>query len=166
MDDRILLDSSVDNSFISSNVAFNSAIKNEEEEYSDSKQLKQVEISMLRVDWLTGEKNGLKFLSRMGRHECLPLFQCQTLKDITLYLWKSCRTFFIYQYFLPYLLLCFMPLIAVCNLTERNPETDVNQHHILFYLSLSLFTLGTVLVIYEEIHEIIKSSSMRKYMQD
>lgn len=93
---------------------------------------------------------------------------------MTTYLWDACRNFFIYRYFLPFLLCCVVPLIGICLCThstmyggvEEDPDSPPVLPTFLLYVNLIAFAVGTGMIIYEEILEIVTIRSLKNYATD
>ena len=110
----------------------------------------------------------MKFLSRLTKDGQLDLFQCESIKHMTNYLWDACRTYFIFHYFLPFVLLCVVPLISLSLFSDiaANGETTFAENFFL-YLSLAAFMLGTGMIMWEELVEVRKrSGNLKKYICD
>ena len=91
---------------------------NAEEDYEDEddegKELQQVEIKMLKVSWLLRTSEGKKLVANMvNKEDCLELFKTGTVKIFVDYLWDTTKSYFLYIYFLPFILLGFVPLLVM-----------------------------------------------------
>ena len=102
----------------------------------------------------------------MKQPECLQLFKSETVKLIVRYSWDLSFEFFIYKYLVPYVALCFIPLIALCVFAEHIHH--ISENSIVwpcFYFTLLMFFLGNTFFASEEVHEIVHKG-FEKYARD
>ena len=69
----------------------------DEPDSDDEKSLQQVDIKMLQVDWLIEDKLvGRRFIEALcSNNDCLRLFESETVKYFTDYLWKETFSYFV-----------------------------------------------------------------------
>lgn len=71
------------------------------------------------------------------------------MATITDYMWDKCRSYFLKNYFLPFLFLNYLPLVVIAfcvswmdkHAGEEHPMTWV---FLFYYLSIIMFVVGTV----------------------
>ena len=69
---------------------------------------------MLKVSWLLRTSEGKKLVANMvNKEDCLELFKTGTVKIFVDYLWDTTKNYFLYIYFLPFILLGFVPLLVM-----------------------------------------------------
>ena len=120
---------------------------------------------MFQVDWIA-DQYGLKLFAKMKQPECLQLFKCETVKLIVKYSWDLSLEYFIYQYLVPYVTLCFIPLITLCVFTEHIDNTaEDSKVWPWFYFTLLLFAVGNTFFASEEVFE-IWHKGIKKYARD
>ena len=108
----------------------------------------------------------MKLFAKMKQPECLQLFKCETVKLIVTYSWDLSFDYFIYRYLVPYVALCFTPLIALCVFTEHIDETSAESSvWPAFHVTLLVFFIGNTFFALEEVHEIWHKGIL-KYARD
>ena len=81
---------------------------------NETRNLDQVSISLLQVDWLTTTESGYNFLNVIARNDdCLRLFESKSTDMFIHYLWNATRPHFVWHYFLPFLFFGFIPLMIM-----------------------------------------------------
>lgn len=84
---------------------------------------------MLQVDWLTSTYSGLKLLETMaGSKDCQALFQTKAVQDMVNYLWRTSRPFFVYNYFISFFVLNYLPLLIMAFLMEGMENGGKDKH--------------------------------------
>ena len=122
---------------------------------------------MLQVDWLTGDAHvGRRFLEVLvSSEDCLRLFESDTVKFFTDYLWNESFSYFVKWYFLPFMVLGFLPLLLMAFLMPIVDHANEGVFYYMAYLTcLVLFNLGTVGHIWLEFKE-MRKLTLRKYLK-
>lgn len=116
--------------------------------------------------WLT-EEEGQKLIAVMVKSEdCLPLFETETMKILTEFLWGQSRFYFVYFYFLPFIVFGFFPLLVMAFMMHKIEMPDTSLVHWAVYTAtVFLFCIGIILLIKNELIE-AKNRGVRKYFRD
>ena len=145
-----------------------SAAESEEEDESE-KTLQQVDIKMLQVDWLTERPEGRLFLSYIAqKKDCLRLFESETVKFITEYLWTQTYSFFVIRYFMPFIVFGFIPLLVMAFMMPILDEAEGDGsalEYTVYLVCIMLFNLGSLIHIWDEIYEMIHHTP-RRYIKN
>ena len=124
---------------------------------------------MIQVDWLTSPKVGMKFLGAICKDpNCLELFNSKTINVLTNYMWNITRTYFIYWYFLPFLILGFVPLLMMSfSLQSFSNGKESSSWFVwfMYYGATFLFLVGTIMNISSEIAD-VKTTKFRRYIRN
>ena len=124
---------------------------------------------MIQVDWLTSPEVGMKFLEAICKDpNCLELFNTKTINALTNYMWKITRTYFIYQYFLPFLILGFVPLLMMSFSLQSFSNGKESSSWFVWYMyygATLLFLVGTIWNIAGEIAEVTRTG-FRRYIRN
>lgn len=68
----------------------------------------------MQVDWLIKESYGRKLLAQLAfNNECQPLFKTKSVKDIVDNFWNISRKYFVWNYFMCFFALNFLPLLII-----------------------------------------------------
>ena len=141
----------------------------ESEEDDSEKTLQQVDIKMLQVDWLTERPEGRLFLTYIAqKKDCLRLFESQTVKFITEYLWTETYSYFVIRYFMPFIVFGFLPLLIMAFMMPIIDEAEGDGNAMLstvYLVCIVLFNFGSVIHIYDEINEMIHHTP-RRYIRN
>ena len=146
-----------------------------ESDDEEEKSLQQVNIKMLQVDWLTEDRNvGRRFLEILcSSEDCLRLFETNTIIYMTDYLWEQTFSFFVMRYFLPFMVLGFLPLLFMSFLmpiidnslsADEEEESTHTVFHVVYLICVILFNLLTFVHIWTEIQE-MRQFTMKKYLR-
>ena len=136
----------------------------------DERSLEQVCIHMMQADWLTSTEEGRKLLEVMSTSpDCLRLFESKTTQIFTNYMWDQTRGYFIIYYFMPFIILGFLPLMTMSFMMRQveSPEKTPGAFTV-FYISVLFLALGTVLQVYTELQEIrnVNRGGPKRYFKD
>ena len=115
---------------------------------------------MMQVDWLTTEgSGGFEFLHELcdNYDRCLHLFKNKVTTQMVNYLWDGTKNYFIWFYFLPFLVLNFVPLVMMSFLMKKVEIHDTNVGvSVLYAIMIVLYVLGVCKLSIEEVTELGK----------
>lgn len=113
---------------------------------------------MMQVDWLTQkDSKGFEFLHELCQNydKCLHLFKNKVTTQMVEHLWNGTKKYFLYFYFLPFLLLNFVPLVMMSFLMKKVEIHDTNVGvSILYGAMIFLYLSGVIKLSVEEVGEI------------
>ena len=103
-------------------------------------------ICIQQVDWLTSTEKGLEFLKIMSMSDdCQILFTTKALKDIVNNLWRISHDFFIYNYFLVFACLNFLPLLIMAVMIDAMEYDENVVFRVIYYIAALVFLIGTIM---------------------
>ena len=152
-----------DSFFKAENINSQKIIEKLQNSISDETKKQQVDIRMVKTDWLA-KGSGFKLLKNLVKYEeCFEMFKSQTLQDVINFLWDHHSGYFIYWYFTPFLMLNFVPLVVMSFMILKIESDNYGYWCFVVYGVCNLmFALGTLISIIAEIRE-MRAKSMRKY---
>ena len=148
----------------------------EPDDTDEKKFLMQVEIKVVEVDWLLpkhldeskGKSGpGFKFLNVIANDpNCESLFDTKTMEVITDYLWQTSRYYFVYWYFMPFMVLGFIPLLIMAFMLNNMVDGAEDWYtYCGYYTAVSSFTAGTGIHLFSEIQE-MRAKKLKRYLKD
>ena len=122
---------------------------------------------MQQVDWLVKEKYGRKFIKKLVESDdCQPLFKTKAVQDIVGNLWRISRSYFVYNYFLTYFFLDFLPVVVMAIMISAMEKSGSGIGvKVVFYIFAALFLIGTFFNVHAEVKQLI-STRFKEYFTD
>lgn len=118
---------------------------------------------MMHVSWLTKSRSSIQFLENLTQSQNITLFANPNLQQLIIFMWEITRSFFIYQVFLPFMLLMFIPALML-GFTSVTPDTSTesdpslvgeNWFWVLIHsICLLAFVTGIVVTFLTEVKEL------------